>query len=206
MRRTNSGLVSPPFVPAVAGAVTGPDAYGAAAAVGVSTDYARSDHDHGLPAAIATTSAPRVYRKAIAFNSGAIATTGFAFYVPTIGDILMDVWFEITTPWNGTTPKGDVFTTGVLSLLRGARTPVTMTVASSLLGTIMLAATDATQQTLAGKDGFNGTGRYTMGRFTTADPLLVYVNQTGIPGGANSGATQGAGFINWIVTTPIVLP
>ena len=31
--------------------VTGPDAYGAAAVVGVSTEYARADHDHGLPAA-----------------------------------------------------------------------------------------------------------------------------------------------------------
>ena len=29
--------------------VTGPDAYGAPAAVGVSTRYARGDHDHGLP-------------------------------------------------------------------------------------------------------------------------------------------------------------
>ncbi len=30
--------------------VTGPDAFGAAAVVGTSTDYARQDHDHGLPA------------------------------------------------------------------------------------------------------------------------------------------------------------
>ncbi len=31
--------------------VTGPDAYGAAAAVGTGTHFARNDHDHGLPAA-----------------------------------------------------------------------------------------------------------------------------------------------------------
>jgi hypothetical protein len=31
--------------------VTGPDAYGAAPVVGVGLDYARQDHDHGLPAA-----------------------------------------------------------------------------------------------------------------------------------------------------------
>ncbi len=31
--------------------VTGPDAYGAAAVVGSSTEYARADHDHGLPVA-----------------------------------------------------------------------------------------------------------------------------------------------------------
>ena len=34
--------------------VTGPDAYGAAAVVGASTEYARADHDHGLPAAPAS--------------------------------------------------------------------------------------------------------------------------------------------------------
>lgn len=33
-----------------ASTVTGPDAYGAAAVVGTSTDFARADHDHGLPA------------------------------------------------------------------------------------------------------------------------------------------------------------
>ena len=38
-------------VPAAATTVTGPDAYGAAAAVGTGTAYARDDHDHGLPAA-----------------------------------------------------------------------------------------------------------------------------------------------------------
>ena len=38
-------------VPAAATTVTGPDAYGAAAAVGVGTAYARDDHGHGLPAA-----------------------------------------------------------------------------------------------------------------------------------------------------------
>lgn len=31
--------------------VTGPDAYGASAVVGTSLDYAREDHDHGLPSA-----------------------------------------------------------------------------------------------------------------------------------------------------------
>ncbi len=34
-----------------ASTVTGPDAFGAASAVGTSTEYARADHDHGLPSA-----------------------------------------------------------------------------------------------------------------------------------------------------------
>ena len=40
-----------PNGPAPATTVTGPDAFGAAAVVGVGTTYARADHDHGLPAA-----------------------------------------------------------------------------------------------------------------------------------------------------------
>ena len=40
--------------------VTGPDAYGAAAVVGTSTNDARQDHDHGLPAATAGTPATAV--------------------------------------------------------------------------------------------------------------------------------------------------
>ena len=42
-------------VPAAATTVTGPDAYGAAAIVGTGTKYARDDHGHGLPAAVAIT-------------------------------------------------------------------------------------------------------------------------------------------------------
>jgi hypothetical protein len=34
--------------------------------------------------------------------------TGHPVYTPTIGDILLDAWFEIETVWNGTTPMGDV--------------------------------------------------------------------------------------------------
>ena len=43
-------------MPNPATTVTGPDAYGDPAVVGVSADYARGDHDHGLPAA--SSSAP----------------------------------------------------------------------------------------------------------------------------------------------------
>ena len=43
-------------MPNPATTVTGPDAYGDPAVVGISADYARGDHDHGLPAA--SSSAP----------------------------------------------------------------------------------------------------------------------------------------------------
>jgi hypothetical protein len=46
---THGGNKGPSTGPATS--VVGPDAYGAPAAVGVGTSYARNDHDHGLPAA-----------------------------------------------------------------------------------------------------------------------------------------------------------
>ena len=61
MRRTNVGLAhasSGGASPATT--VTGPDAFGAAAVVGVGTLYARNDHDHGLPAAPGATNAAGV--------------------------------------------------------------------------------------------------------------------------------------------------
>lgn len=50
--------LSPGATPA--SSVVGPDAYGASPAVGTSLDYARADHDHGLPAAQAGTPATSV--------------------------------------------------------------------------------------------------------------------------------------------------
>ena len=46
-----TGAAAASSVPAAATTVTGPDAFGAVSAVGVGTEYARNDHNHGLPAA-----------------------------------------------------------------------------------------------------------------------------------------------------------
>jgi hypothetical protein len=62
--------------------VTGPDAYGASAVVGTGTTYARSDHDHGLPAApavptaSATVTGPDAYGASAAVGSAATFSRG----------------------------------------------------------------------------------------------------------------------------------
>ncbi len=53
------------------GTVTGPDAYGAAATPGVSSDYSRGDHDHGLPAAPAVPGPATTVTGPDAFGAGA---------------------------------------------------------------------------------------------------------------------------------------
>jgi Type VI secretion system/phage-baseplate injector OB domain len=49
---TYSQISNTPTIPPPATTVTGPDAFGASAVVGTSTNYARQDHDHGLPTLI----------------------------------------------------------------------------------------------------------------------------------------------------------
>ena len=56
--------------------VTGPDAYGAAAAVGTGTNYARQDHDHGLPAAPVVPAAATTVTGPDAFGAAAVVGVG----------------------------------------------------------------------------------------------------------------------------------
>ncbi len=43
-----------------------------------------------------------------AFNTVGLLT-GATLYTPTVGDVILDMWLGITTAWDGTTPRGDVF-------------------------------------------------------------------------------------------------
>lgn len=78
MRRTNQGLVTPTGgaggTPAIS--VTGPDAFGDPAVIGTDTNYARQDHDHGLPASPAVPAAGATVVGPDAY--GAVAAVGIS--------------------------------------------------------------------------------------------------------------------------------
>ena len=59
--------------------VTGPDAYGAAAVVGVGTTFARADHDHGLPAAPVVPTAATTVTGPDAYGAAAVVGVGTTF-------------------------------------------------------------------------------------------------------------------------------
>ena len=59
--------------------VTGPDAYGASAVVGTGTTYARSDHDHGLPAAPAVPAPSTTVTGPDAYGASAVVGTGTTY-------------------------------------------------------------------------------------------------------------------------------
>lgn len=159
--------------------------------------------------------------------------TGATLYTPTIGDVLLNAWVEIDTPWNGTTPLGDLgpFTTGnagvYLSSING---PLDMTIAdgigagwgnsvlnggqaSSLSDVSALQVAAGLLITDAGLNpvslAVNGTSTPSFGsrempvRFVTADPLKFCVSQDGTNTGADPGATQGAAVLFLVTATPV---
>jgi hypothetical protein len=80
--------------------VTGPDAIGAPAVVGTGLHYARNDHDHGLPAAPASSGLLARIQYAPSSASTYLTTSGtiaavdaanltIAFTAPASGDVLL---------------------------------------------------------------------------------------------------------------------
>src|SRR5208282_3596119 len=68
-----------------------------------------------------------------AYNTEGLATGYEVGYVPAVGDILLDAWIEIDSPWNGATPKGDLgsFVGGSAGILSNLSGVVDMTVADA---------------------------------------------------------------------------
>lgn len=140
---------------------------------------------------------------AFAYNTAGLAA-GVAFYTPTIGDILHDVWVEIDTAWNGTTPKCDVGTfvgrtSGLFSFAGGV---IDMTAADGDHGgTGLLVGTGAAPNGEAAGSGFAGI-RGVPALVVAANPLKVAVSEDGTAGGTDPGASQGAGKTYVVTSTP----
>ena len=146
---------------------------------------------------------PRVYKKAIAFNSANISGSGFPFYTPVVGDVALDIWVEITTAWDGTTPKYDIGTgvgtnDGLFAYGWGVPTPVA-DIETRETGVLF-----NPYPSMAGS-GASAGSRTGPAKFTATNPLLIWVTQDGQQGGASPGSTVGAGFVYLVVATPITL-
>jgi virginiamycin B lyase len=145
-----------------------------------------------------------------AFDTADILT-GAPLYTPTVGDVLLDAWIEVDTPWNGTTPLGDFssFVGGNIGMLASiGPTACNMTVpdtagitsfpgflnngtpGTSLLDALLNGGTAPTY----GRDG--------VGKFTTAAPIKVCVSQDGTNTGSDPGSTQGAAVLYVVTVTP----
>lgn len=94
--------------PAAATTVTGPDAYGAAPAVGTGTSFAREDHDHGLPSA---PSPALTYQQSILASNVTLTTAG-TFYEVLSLSLPAGTWLI-----NVTADLNDAGTTGGTSVV-----------------------------------------------------------------------------------------
>ena len=88
--------------------VTGPDAYGAAAVVGVGTTFARADHDHGLPAAPSPTltNYPSVAPTVVTMPHGGAVTTLVTSSSLAVGTYLVHMTGVIITGATTTSAAG----------------------------------------------------------------------------------------------------
>lgn len=178
-----------------------------------------------------TTGLSAVTARTFSFDDPGLAN-GISVYSPNAGDVLLALWVEIDTAWDGTTPLGDVGQfvgpSGIFhSLLNGdGGACLDMTSADisvPLIGGDLLIATQGSDvaSTLAvtripaqvGTDG--GTGllllsgaatsgaRILPGKFTSNTPIQVVVSTDGTTGGDDPAATQGSATLYVVTATPL---
>ncbi len=144
---------------------------------------------------------------AFAFNTASI-NAGVTVYTPVVGDILLDAWFEITTAFDGTTPKADIGsfsgTTSGLFDISGNAVPLGTADTTATGGAgISINVTSGTLSLLAQVG--SSLKRTVPSRFTTTAPLKLVVSQTGLAGGTAIGGAAGAGKLYIVTATPVAL-
>jgi len=172
------------------------------------TDY-DADWENGGSGAV------REYAFPFVHNTVGLAA-GVPFYTPTIGDWLLDGRIEVDAAWNGTTPQGDLGqlisgdTNGVFGIHQASSVP--MDIADVADGTWAPTGllTQGNGGSLVSDAAFAQNSSLTKRVFpckiTDATPFKVWVTQTGAAGGADPGATQGAGVVYLLISTPIPSP
>lgn len=158
--------------------------------------------------------APVVRKFPIAFDTANLVT-GHTIYTPTIGDVLLDAWFEIDTAWDGMTPFGDIGTfVGVaFGLFGNLWAPVSMDVADTEgpgTGTLNNSNTtpggtllSTANVGIAATPNLARLARSAPLKFTAANPVKVCVSQDGQNNGISPGATVGAAVVYLVTATPV---
>lgn len=164
----------------------------------------------------------------VVFNTPNISSGGASIYTPTIGDVLLDAWVQIDTPWDGTTPQGDfgTFATDNFGWFGGTVFAVDMTKQDSLvqvnglqsghnnmLGGYSFFQAQALNNVVLGislqggagpgLESTPGTGsRDLPAKFISTAAIKFVVSQNGASDGADPGSTQGAAVLYLVTATP----
>lgn len=143
-----------------------------------------------------------------AFDTPGLAA-GVAVYVPTVNDVLLDLWIEIDTAFDGTTPKADVsqYTGSAIpfGLFSNFASPIDLNAADSIdRGGGPVTAASATALSLV-QSGAQVGNRQAPARFVSADPILLVVSQDGQKDGTPIDSAAGAARLYLVTATPAAL-
>lgn len=154
-----------------------------------------------------------------AFDTPGISSGGVDAYTPTVDDILLDAWIEILTPWDGTTPLCDIgplldgTNQGLYRIWSFEGNSVQMSypddpqpgtnIVSVFNQTYGAPNLQALNETYANNAGHLPGLRWVPGRFSTSDPLKVWVTQNALSDGADPGSTQGTAVLYLVTATPV---
>lgn len=139
--------------------------------------------------------------------SGAIP--GVVVYTPTVGDVLVDAWWNIDPEWtgqqwDGTTPKGDLFTTGNgwWASKNGVGGALDMTVGddAGVLDPELVSGPniDNASPSLSMLN-ISNSRRLVQSRFIDVNPVLAVVSTDGTPTGNDPGASKGTAIVHLLI-------
>lgn len=123
--------------------------------------------------------------------------SGTAVYTPAAGDVLLDMWLEVSVAWNGTTPKFEVgdFVFGNVGWLSTIGGVIDLTAANTGgTGTVSLLSLPGASHT--------NLRQILPSKFTTTDPIKICVSQDGTTVGGATGATAGSAYLYFVTATP----
>ena len=127
---------------------------------------------------------------AFAFDDAGLET-GLELYVPTPGDILIDLWIEIESAWDGATPKGDAGDlasgSGWFSSIGFGALDMTVPDAPEFAPNL-LSSPQVSSLYQAGI--YSGPFRSLPAQFIEATPIKVVVSQDGTTSGGSPGSDR----------------
>ncbi len=127
--------------------VAGPDAYGAAAAVGTGTLYARNDHNHGLPAAPAVSLTTFQEHLTASVNLGNGSSTGFFTWITSVTTFQVGTYLVFLNGSLKTATGSTSVTIGSGTVANGTGTATSVTIQDSGgAGNVNLATSGAIYQ------------------------------------------------------------
>lgn len=159
---------------------------------------------------------PRIERCPFAYDTPGLRT-GVPIFTPEEGDLLLDVWIEVVTAWNGTNPFADIgsftFAAGGWFSSMGSGIDLSHADSENELDGLMRDQSTAgngissdlslaTVAAIAINNHWGTAVRTLPATFVAADPIKLVVSQDASATGADPGATQGSGFVYLMVATP----